>query len=147
MLQENRITVRTHFPDERVEVVANRFELGQVVFNILHNARHELLKVEQRIFDIACIKRKGKAVLSFRDSGPGIDREHRERIFEPFYTTKPEGEGTGLGLSIARRIAEEHGGSLKAEEGRDGGAAFILELPLADALPEYCGSAVMHEAI
>lgn len=142
LLREERIAVRTRFPDERVEVVANGFELGQVVCNILHNARHELLKVTRRVFEVACVKREGKAVVRFHDSGPGIEGEHRERIFEPFYTTKPGGEGTGLGLSIARRIVEAHGGTLRADEGEDGGAAFVLELPLAKVLSEYCGSAL-----
>ena len=145
LLREERIAVQTSFPDERVEVMANSFELEQVVCNILHNARHELLKVTRRVFNVECGKREGKAVVRFQNSGPGFGRGHRERIFEPFYTTKPEGEGTGLGLSIARRIVEAHGGTLRADEGGDGGAAFVLELPLAEALPEYCGSALADE--
>ncbi|MFM2278358.1 MAG: two-component sensor histidine kinase protein, partial [Pseudomonadota bacterium] len=72
------------------------------------------------------------------DNGPGIDAENIDRIFERFYTDRPESEGfgqnSGLGLSISRQIAEAHGGTLKAEniideEGRRKGARFILTLP------------------
>ena len=76
----------------------------------------------------------GDALLEVADAGPGIPRAEAQRIFEPFYTTKPR--GTGLGLSMARRIAVAHGGSLEAVEGRgaapDGaGACLCARLPLA----------------
>jgi len=65
------------------------------------------------------------------DNGPGIPEEDRERIFDPFYTTKAPGEGTGLGLANALRLAEQLGGRLGlAEEPRSEGAAFVLRLPL-----------------
>ena len=73
-----------------------------------------------------------------RDGGPGVAAELRERIFQPFFTTKPG--GTGLGLALAQRTAEEHGGSLTlagdAPEDGDGaarGAEFVLELPSASS--------------
>ena len=68
--------------------------------------------------------------LVVEDSGPGIAPELRERIFEPFYTTRPN--GLGVGLAISRSLAERHGGSLRAEmNGTGGGARFVLELPCA----------------
>jgi len=74
------------------------------------------------------------ALLEVADSGPGIARTEAERIFEPFYTTKPR--GTGLGLAMARRIAVAHGGSLEAVELRGAGPGFAgaclrARLPLA----------------
>jgi signal transduction histidine kinase len=63
------------------------------------------------------------------DSGQGIPLEVRERIMEPFFTTKPVGKGTGLGLSISRSIAQDHGGELRYEE-RDGHTCFSLTLPV-----------------
>lgn len=65
-----------------------------------------------------------------QDNGPGLDAEQRERIFEPFYTTKSK--GTGLGMSIARRIVEAHGGTLElAPNGQPSGACFVITLPSA----------------
>jgi two-component system NtrC family sensor kinase len=65
------------------------------------------------------------------DTGPGIPPERLPDIFQPFYTTKPEGVGTGLGLPISRRIVEAHGGSLQAESVPGGGTRMKVRLPLA----------------
>jgi signal transduction histidine kinase len=64
--------------------------------------------------------------LIFSDNGPGIPEEHLDKIFEPFYTTKPEGEGAGLGLSICRHIMRSIGGDIRADRGPDGGTIFTL---------------------
>jgi two-component system sensor histidine kinase AtoS len=63
------------------------------------------------------------------DTGPGIRPENLDRIFEPYFTTK-EG-GTGLGLALTHRIILEHRGSIRAENRPDGGARFVIDLPLA----------------
>jgi signal transduction histidine kinase len=69
-------------------------------------------------------------VVTVADSGAGIELESRERVFEPFWTTRAAGEGTGLGLSIARQIVEEHAGSIQADASPLGGAMFTVRLPL-----------------
>jgi two-component system, NtrC family, sensor histidine kinase HupT/HoxJ len=69
--------------------------------------------------------------LRLRDNGPGIAPEHLSHIFDPFFTTKPVGKGTGLGLSISYGIVEQHGGTLRAHNHPEGGAEFVLELPLS----------------
>ena len=70
------------------------------------------------------------ARLTFRDNGPGIADAHLGRLFDPFFTTKPVGKGTGLGLSISYGIVEQHGGRLLAGNHADGGAEFVVELPV-----------------
>jgi PAS domain S-box-containing protein len=76
-------------------------------------------------------RRAGAGVgLEIEDTGPGIPEAHLDRIWDPFFTTKPPGEGTGLGLSISQRIVTRHGGRIGADRGRDGGARFIVELPV-----------------
>jgi signal transduction histidine kinase len=65
-----------------------------------------------------------------RDSGPGLDEEDTERVFEPFYTTK--GQGIGIGLSISRSIVEAHGGRLWAAANQPHGAVFRFSLPVAE---------------
>jgi signal transduction histidine kinase len=67
------------------------------------------------------------------DSGPGVAEEDAERIFDPFYTTKEPGRGTGLGLAIVARVVEGLRGAVWVQRSREGGAAFVLVFPLADA--------------
>jgi len=73
------------------------------------------------------------ARVAISDTGPGIPAEHLDRVFEPYFTTK-EG-GTGLGLALARKIVEEHQGTIRAENGPSGGATFIVTLPIVAPPP------------
>jgi signal transduction histidine kinase len=68
-------------------------------------------------------------VIEVSDSGPGIPEDARERIFDPFYTTKEPGQGTGLGLSICARLVEGMGGRITADNRSGGGASFVIRLP------------------
>jgi signal transduction histidine kinase len=69
-------------------------------------------------------------VLEVEDNGPGIERKHLDRIWDPFFTTKPPGKGTGLGLSITQRIVQRHAGTISVQTAPGRGARFIVELPL-----------------
>ena len=71
-----------------------------------------------------------EVTLELRDNGSGIAPAQLPHVFDPFFTTKPVGKGTGLGLSISYGIVEQHGGSLTAGNHPDGGACFMLRLPL-----------------
>lgn len=75
----------------------------------------------------------GHVVIEVADNGPGIDPQVQDTLFQPFVTTKPDGEGTGLGLAICRRLARGWGGDLEAENRPDGGALFRLRIPRAGA--------------
>jgi len=72
----------------------------------------------------------GGLCISVRDNGPGIPANIIDKIFQPFFTTKPTGQGTGLGLSLAYDIVKAHGGEIKVENGENEGVVFIIELPL-----------------
>jgi len=74
--------------------------------------------------------------LSIADNGPGIESERIDRIFNPFFTTKPVGQGTGLGLSISDGIVHEHGGRIRVESAPGHGATFLVELPWEAAPPD-----------
>jgi signal transduction histidine kinase len=68
-------------------------------------------------------------LLYVTDAGPGVPPEDREKVFDPFYTTKPPGQGTGLGLAIVQRTVHEMGGVVWVEDAREGGAAFKAFFP------------------
>ena len=113
-------------------VLAGPGSLQQVLSNILLNAAQAMGGaglVEARARPIA----DGRLEISIRDSGPGIPRECLDRLFEPFYTTKPPGEGIGLGLAISYEIVQELGGSIRAFNHPQGGACFELALRLGTA--------------
>ncbi|MBB3459256.1 two-component system sensor histidine kinase ChvG [Rhizobium sp. BK313] len=112
--------------------------IGQIVTNLIENARSFVAKDTGKI-TVKLMRTRTRCVIYVEDNGPGIQAENIDRIFERFYTDRPEAEGfgqnSGLGLSISRQIAEAHGGSLRAENIVDGdgtallGARFILSLP------------------
>ncbi len=104
-------------------------QLRQVIVNLVLNAL-QVLKGQGDIRIAARILPSGSLEIAVEDSGPGIRAEDLERIFQPFFTTRPN--GTGLGLSISRRLVEAHGGSLDAGRSRLGGARFVITLPNPD---------------
>ena len=71
-----------------------------------------------------------KILISVRDNGPGIPQKILDKIFQPFFTTKPTGQGTGLGLSLSYDIVKAHGGELKVETKEGEGSTFIIHLPI-----------------
>jgi two-component system, NtrC family, sensor kinase len=68
-------------------------------------------------------------IVSVRDNGLGIPETNRNKIFQPFFTTKPTGEGTGLGLSLSYDIIKAHGGEIKVESKEGEGSEFIIQIP------------------
>lgn len=114
--------------------------IGQIVTNLIENAR-SFVPQEGGEIVVTLSRSRSRCIVTVNDNGPGIQAENIDRIFERFYTDRPESEGfgqnSGLGLSISRQIAEAHGGTLRAENlpgeepGKPGGASFILSLPAA----------------
>jgi two-component system NtrC family sensor kinase len=113
---------------------ADPFQLQQVVLNLVGNAEQALTEwTGVRRIVVWTRRDANRLVIGVSDTGPGIAAEQRDRIFNPFYTTKPVGQGTGLGLSISDGIVREHGGHLRVESQPGGGATFLIELPLVTA--------------
>ncbi len=113
-------------------VTGNAGQLLQVLMNLIQNA-YDAASAQPGVSPVLkiCAKREANFLLiSLHDNGPGIAPEVMFSIFEPFFTTKPVGKGTGLGLSISYGIVERHGGTLTAHNHPQGGAEFVLRLPL-----------------
>ncbi|MGD2270027.1 MAG: PAS domain S-box protein [Desulfobacterales bacterium] len=102
--------------------------MEEVILNLMNNAADAMKKIsgEKKIQVLSSAKNNHVAI-RILDSGPGIPLEYREMIFDPFYTTKPD--STGIGLSLCHRIISDHGGSIRVETGKLGGAEFIIEIP------------------
>ena len=113
-------------------VKGNRTELQQVLTNLMLNARDACVdaKVPSPRVVCRCYAHQNFAILEVEDNGPGISEEHRERIFEPFYTTKDVGRGTGLGLSVSLELVEAHKGHLTFESEPGKGTLFRVAIPL-----------------
>jgi signal transduction histidine kinase len=112
-------------------ILGNRVRLGQVLLNLMRNSVEALSGKHEPLITLeAAIIENGKSVcITVTDNGPGISGEFLGRIWEPFQTSRDE--GTGLGLYIVKRIIEEHGGSVEAENVKEGGALFRIKLPAA----------------
>ena len=135
------ITVVRHY-DETPKILCYPDELHQVWMNLIFNAIQAM--EHQGTLEIAIYQESGssadqksaedKLVIEITDSGEGIPEEIRERIFKPFFTTKPVGEGSGLGLDIVQKIVTKHQGSVEVES-RPGKTTFRVLLPMLRANP------------
>lgn len=119
------------------ETMADAHQLQQVFLNLLTNAEQAMERVEGRRHTLTVrTRRAGKVIrIEVEDTGPGVPPALLERIFNPFFTTKPTGSGTGLGLSISLGIVREHEGRIWAESMQAGGARFVIELPITKTVP------------
>jgi signal transduction histidine kinase len=129
-MAKNGISVRTQLAESLPAIQGDRVQLQQVILNLLINAMEAMSARSEGPRDllISTAKTDSEGVLvSVRDSGPGLAPESVERLFEPFYTTKPG--GLGMGLSICRSIIESHHGRLWATANTPHGAVFQFNLP------------------
>jgi signal transduction histidine kinase len=135
-LRRHRIAIRSRFASDVPPVLGVPFQLQQVILNLVANAQQSLEGHPQpRDIEIVGFQDGGRVVIEVRDNGPGIAPAALPRLFEPFYTTKPD--GTGLGLAISSTIVREHGGELTADNLAGGGAVFRVSLPAAKAAAPY----------
>lgn len=117
------------------DIMADPEQLKEVLVNLIINACEEMksggeIIVKEEIVPRGTLR---DAVICISDSGPGVTPANRDKVFQPFFTTKDE--GTGLGLSISRRIVSEHGGTLNLDMKQNTGATFIITLPIEESQP------------
>ncbi|SIQ88463.1 two-component system, NtrC family, sensor histidine kinase HupT/HoxJ [Aromatoleum tolulyticum] len=105
-------------------------QMQQIVMNLVQNACDATAGRPDPRLEIRAELDNGGVRILFHDNGPGLAPDILERIFDPFFTTKPVGMGTGLGLAISYGIVERHGGRLTAANHAEGGAVFVVEMPL-----------------
>jgi PAS domain S-box-containing protein len=130
---KNRVSIQTRLAEGLPHVQADGVQLQQVVLNLTLNAVEAMSSVEKgtRVLAISTEQHPAGGVLvGVRDSGPGIDPQHLDRVFDAFYTTKSS--GVEMGLSICRSIINAHGGRLWADVNASGGVVFQFTLPSAE---------------
>lgn len=130
-LRSSGIVIDRQLSGDLPMVEADADQLHQVLVNLVINAQHALQEVEgERLLSIATrpSRTPGWIEVEIADNGPGIPLEARRRIFEPFFSTKPQGAGTGLGLSFSLGVVEAHGGRLELRNAEQG-AVFLVTLP------------------
>jgi PAS domain S-box-containing protein len=133
VIVRNGVSIQRRLPGGLLAVRGDRVQLQQVVLNLILNAVEAMSAVDEGARELTLsVEQSGTSdvLVAVRDSGPGIDPERRERVFDAFYTTKPS--GLGMGLSICRSIIVAHGGRLWAGANDPGGAVFQFILPSAE---------------
>ena len=138
-LRHHGITVRSELADDLPRISAVRIQLQQVLLNLIANAVDSMTSIEDRARVLTVRSQKADdhgILITVEDTGTGIDQTDLERVFEPFFSTKPE--GMGMGLSICRSIIEAHGGRITASPASHGGSVFQVSLPPDDPSQHEC---------
>ncbi|QCI64899.1 hybrid sensor histidine kinase/response regulator [Phreatobacter stygius] len=133
-LRSHGIEAIPAFDGNLPDILADHDFLSQVIANLIINAQQALADQAgpRRIF-LATRQDGGQVLLEVADNGPGVPPDLAQRIFEPYFTTKPAGVGTGIGLSICKTVVEAHGGTISLGMRDGGGARFTIALPTAGA--------------
>ncbi len=137
-------TLKTDFDETIGNINIIPQDIGRVMLNLFNNAFYAApLPPEGGFSDpnylhnptvwVGTKKVGDKVLISVRDNGPGIPQKILDKIFQPFFTTKPTGQGTGLGLSLSYDIVKAHGGELKVETKEGEGSTFVITLPVANS--------------
>ncbi len=127
------VTIREALREDLPQVDGDANQLQQVLLNLSLNACEAM--PDGGTLTIATAVQDGKVRVRVSDTGCGIKGEHLDRIFEPFFSTKPVGMGTGLGLSVSYGIVQQHGGALEVESEPGKGTTFTMLLPSIEARP------------
>jgi len=128
-------TMRTDFDNTIGKINIIPQDIGRVLLNLYNNAFYAVSEKKKQqpngyepTISVSTKKINNKVAITVRDNGNGIPQKVIDKIFQPFFTTKPTGEGTGLGLSLSYDIVKAHGGELKVETKEGEGSEFIIQL-------------------
>jgi len=137
-------TMQTDFDESIGKINIIPQEIGRVVFNLINNAFYavdEKKKQQPNFEPIVTVATRSvkppsgglgaKVEIKVKDNGNGIPQKVLDKIFQPFFTTKPTGQGTGLGLSLSYDIAKAHGGELKVKTKEGEGSEFTIQIPVS----------------
>ena len=126
----DRIGLELNLAADLPLVLIDHVQIQQVVLNLVHNSIDALSGCETRTITVATVPQSDMVEVVVSDNGPGLPEEVRERVFEPFVSTKPD--GIGIGLSICRTIVEAHGGKIAVDAGTKIGTGFRFSVPVFD---------------
>ena len=130
--RRNRVFMKRELASDLPPVIGDRVQLQQVILNLIMNGLEAMAKVNEGARELTVSSSKDESdnlIVAVRDSGVGLDQADLERVFDAFFTTKPD--GMGMGLAICRTIIESHGGRLWATANSPSGAVFQFTLPAA----------------
>jgi PAS domain S-box-containing protein len=128
-LRKKEIQIETELDPNLPRCYGDTHLIEQVILNLIDNAVKAMQKHDgEKRLRLASYSRNNSIFLIVSDTGPGISKAVREKIFEPFYTT--DSDGSGIGLAISQRIVNDHNGTIRVDGNRWGGAEFIIELPI-----------------
>ena len=128
-LRKRGIQIEKSLAENIQPCLADPHLIEQVILNLITNAAEVMKNIEgDKRIEVASSVANNRIMVKVSDSGPGVPLNLRDKIFDPFYTTK--NGGTGIGLSLSRRIITDHGGSLGVSQNKWGGAEFIIEIPI-----------------
>ncbi|MDP2238357.1 MAG: ATP-binding protein [Bacteroidales bacterium] len=112
-------------------------DIGRVILNLITNAfyvvdekKNSGIENYEPTVSVSTKKEGNKIIITVKDNGNGIPQKVLDKIFQPFFTTKPTGQGTGLGLSLSYDIVKAHGGELKVETEQGKGSVFVIQIPI-----------------
>ena len=121
---------------EKINVIPQ--DIGRVILNLINNAFYAVTEKRNANLDgyeptvsVSTKQRDDKVEIAVKDNGNGISQKVLDKIFQPFFTTKPTGQGTGLGLTLSYDIVKAHGGELKVETREGVGSEFSIQLPIS----------------
>jgi two-component system, NtrC family, sensor kinase len=132
---------KTYFDPNLPKINVIPQDIGRVLLNLINNAfyavsearstKHEVGSTDYKPEVIVSTKKSGdKIEITVKDNGPGIPSEFKDKIFQPFFTTKPTGSGTGLGLSLSYDIVKAHGGEIRLKPKEEKATTFIISIPI-----------------
>ena len=127
--KDREIRVMKNLDGSLPDIVVDPMQIKQALLNLYANAVEAMPDGGAVSIRTSADEHKGMVLIEIADTGAGITEEVKERIFQPFFSTKSK--GTGLGLAITKQIIEQHGGIIHAYNNKEGGAVFTISLPFA----------------